>query len=102
MYSLQWSRMELNHRFLDVSQASLPLDHGTDAKFRGTGTFFGYCARSQMAPQLPTNEPVPVSVSCGGWNRTNIATFKASHPAVRRPRSARVCLLRHVSRSRVR
>jgi hypothetical protein len=23
------SRMELNHRFLDVSQASLPLDHGT-------------------------------------------------------------------------
>ncbi len=25
----KWSRMELNHRFLDVSQASLPLDHGT-------------------------------------------------------------------------
>jgi hypothetical protein len=24
--------------------------------------------------------------SCGGWNRTNIKTFRASHPAVRRPR----------------
>ncbi len=25
----EWSRMESNHRFLDVSQASSPLDHGT-------------------------------------------------------------------------
>ena len=29
---IKWSRMELNHRFLDVSQASLPLDHGTELK----------------------------------------------------------------------
>lgn len=27
------------------------------------------------------------SLSCGGWSRTNIETFRASHPAVRRPRS---------------
>ena len=26
-------------------------------------------------------------MSCGGWNRTNIKTFRASHPTVRRPRS---------------
>ena len=24
--------------------------------------------------------------SCGGWSRTNIGTFRASHPTVRRPR----------------
>jgi hypothetical protein len=29
-----------------------------------------------------------VPASCGGWNRTNIKTFRASHPAVRRPRSS--------------
>ena len=28
----QWSRMESNHRFLGVDQASLPLDHGTDLR----------------------------------------------------------------------
>ena len=27
--------------------------------------------------------------SCGGWNRTNITTFRASHPTVRRPRIVR-------------
>ncbi len=30
----KWSRMELNHRFLDVSQASLPLDHGTEWRIK--------------------------------------------------------------------
>ena len=29
----------------------------------------------------------PFDLSCGGWNRTNIKTFRASHPTVRRPRS---------------
>ncbi len=28
------------------------------------------------------------SVSCGGWNRTNIRAFRASRPTVRRPRSS--------------
>jgi hypothetical protein len=50
--------MDLNHRCLGVGQESLPLDHGTK---------FG---------------------NCEGWNRTNIKTFRASRPAVRRPRIA--------------
>ena len=28
-WASQWSRMELNHRFLGVGQVSWPLDHGT-------------------------------------------------------------------------
>ncbi len=28
-YRAEWSRTELNHRFLGVGQASWPLDHGT-------------------------------------------------------------------------
>lgn len=31
-------------------------------------------------------EPPGRAASCGGWNRTNVETFRASHPATERPR----------------
>src|SRR5688500_7564143 len=41
------------------------------------------CCRNTYRPFKRSQE------SCGGWNRTNIKTFKASRPTVRRPRNRR-------------
>ena len=41
---LQWSRMESNHRFLDVTQASSPLDHGTVFSVDSPGVAPGFPA----------------------------------------------------------
>ena len=40
----QWSRMESNHRFLDVTQASSPLDHGTVFSVDSPGVAPGFPA----------------------------------------------------------
>ena len=107
----QWSRMESNHRFLGVDQVSLPLDHGTvfvkwshreshpdlqHAKLASSCWTMTPCKRKpwDSNPQAAScrhlfsrQAPHPAGwlplSSCGGWNRTNMKTFRASHPAVR-------------------
>ena len=105
--------MESNHRFLGVGQVSLPLDHGTvfvQVESPGVAPGSPACGagvvlldhdpkQAEAVGLEPTSGcwPPPVfktgsssgrmtSVavkSCGGWNRTNMKTFRASHPAVR-------------------
>jgi hypothetical protein len=69
-----------------VRKLPLPLGHRTVfSGSRGTRT-----PKSRMRPTVFKTAPSSsqmTSVSCGSWDRTNIATFKASNPAVRRPRS---------------
>ena len=77
--------MESNHRFLFVRQMSSPLDHRTVCGSRGTRT-----PKSRERPTVfktASSSGRMASVSCGGWNRTNTKTFRASRPTVRRPRS---------------
>jgi hypothetical protein len=74
--------MELNHRFLFVGQESLPLDHGTVEL--GAGSMEQ--GESSLAPCSLL--PAPRFSSCGSWNRTNIKTFRASRPTVRRSRNS--------------
>src|SRR5687767_5565013 len=108
--------MELNHRLLDVSQVSLPLDHGTVLRKWTHRELHpdSQCAELMSScwtmspkgkkrkpwdlnPQTNKSPPVfqassssqaeyfPFNLvrSRGGWTRTNMKTFRASHPAVR-------------------
>ena len=108
----KWSRMESNHRFLGVGQVSWPLDHGTvvsqwshreshpdlqHAELASSCWTMTPCTQRKpwdSNPQTVLNRHLfsrqaphpagwlPLS-SCGGWNRTNMKTFRASHPTVR-------------------
>ena len=106
--------MELNHRFLFVGQESLPLDHGTVLKWThweshpdlqacGAGVFLldhepveaeavgleptSRSARPTVFKTVSSSGRMTSVCSCGSWNRTNIKTFRASRPTVRRSRN---------------
>ena len=105
--------MELNHRSLFVGQESLPLDHGTvhSSGLTGNRTDFKLAELVSscwtMSPFMrkpwDSNPQVAFATdcfqdsvlirpgdfrsSCGSWNRTNITTFRASDPTVRRSRN---------------
>ena len=106
--------MDLNHRFLVVGQESLPLDHGTVIKWthwelhpdlkraelvsscwtmspfaggsRGTRTHKSHARPTVFKTGSSSGRMTSVR-SCGSWNRTNIKTFRASRPTVRRSRN---------------
>jgi hypothetical protein len=61
----QWSRMELNHRFLGVDQVPLPLDHGT--------IFFLKWSHRESHPDL---QHAMLASSC--WTMTPTPLFSGS------------------------
>ncbi len=102
--------MELNHRFLGVGQVSWPLDHGTvimsveslgiapRSPACGAGVvLLDHDPEAEAVGLEPTSSPLAAAClpsrflnhsdgfrlsSCGGWTRTNMTTFRASHPAL--------------------
>ena len=62
------------------------LDHDPAGGSRGTRTHKRQAAATCFQDRLLIRpDGFPLS-SCGGWNRTNMKTFRTSRPTVRRPR----------------
>ena len=85
--------MDSNHRCLGVGQESLPLDHGT-MYASSAAEAVGLEPTTALAPPpvfktgSSSGRMTSVLSSCGSWNRTNIKTFRASRPTVRRSRNS--------------
>ena len=91
----QWSRMESNHRFLDVTQVSLPLDHGTalsvdppgvapESPVCGTGVFLlddePISLPEVHASDLPARHaPKDLNPDQLGWNQSCYRYTRDTH-----------------------